>query len=218
MEYKDRFVFERYVDRARWNSYFNQIKGVEKSGAEKILLVGIGDGIVPSVLRHMGKSVTTFDNCAELHPDIVGDVREIGSILKGNLYDGCVCCEVLEHLPFLYFEGIIEQIYELLVPNAEAEGQLILSLPQGGYGADLVDIVSIREGSFHDFQMTRTGADKEFVPNGSHRWEVGFKGYSKERILKILNPYFLIEYEGTSFQVPYHWFVRAKKRLETMDT
>lgn len=212
---QERYGFARYVNRARWNSYYNQIQGIMKCGAESILLIGKGDGIVPEVLKMLGKTVTTFDFLEKLYPDIVGDVRDIESLVHEK-YDAIVCCEVLEHIPFSEFGGVIKQFYRILQKKegfGKTDGNLLISLPQGGFLPEKIEICRLDRPDYNDFRMVRVSENEEFIPRNNHFWEVGFRGYEKENILQIIEKYFAIEYEGTSPQTTYHWFIRGKAKI-----
>lgn len=66
--YKD---FNKYVSRKRWMSYWHQVKEVLDTQPKSVLLIGIGNGIIPAILKEKGIQVYTFDNDESLSPDFV---------------------------------------------------------------------------------------------------------------------------------------------------
>ncbi|NOY35618.1 MAG: class I SAM-dependent methyltransferase, partial [bacterium] len=97
--------FENYDHKARWLSYYYQIREIKKG--EKVLEIGIGNGTVADYLRKRS-SIVTMDIDKELNPDIVGDVLNIP--FENKEFDVVLCAEVLEHLPFEYFEKALKEI------------------------------------------------------------------------------------------------------------
>ena len=48
--------------------------------------------------------------------------------------------------------------------------------------------------------------------DGQHYWEIGTKGYSKNRIIKVLEKYFLVEEINNPYENPYHIFFKLRKK------
>ena len=72
-----------------------------------MLLIGVGDGLVPFYLKEvLGIKVTTCDIDPELQPDIVADVRNLPC--ADASYDAVAVFEVLEHLPFELLTGRLQ--------------------------------------------------------------------------------------------------------------
>ena len=148
-----------------------------------------------------GGGVKTFDYDPDLNPDIIGDVREIDEIVTQK-YDCILCCQVLEHLEWRFFEDIIRRLS--LICN----DTLILSLPQRQVNFRLkFDIPKIH---FKILMSVKLFLKKRFTFNGEHYWEVESKGYPKKAIRRIISKYFTIENEYVVFENPYHWFLRLK--------
>ena len=103
----------QYADKFRWETYRNQIVEVLARDFESILIIGVGDGIVPLVIKYclsqlnLKTFVTTMDLEEDLNPDIVGDIRDIKNLVKAQKFDCILCCQVLEHLEFKYLEQIL---------------------------------------------------------------------------------------------------------------
>lgn len=104
---KEHYDFDKYIDEYRWSSYYLQIKNVMRKDIKKVLIIGVGDGIVPNIIKILNSqiNVVTFDFAQDLKPDIYGDVRKL-SLIVTEQFDAIICCQVLEHLPFEEFENV----------------------------------------------------------------------------------------------------------------
>lgn len=200
---KEHYDFQAYATPNRWMSYYHQINEIIQSEKhDSILIIGKGDGIVPVAVKQMlggGGQVDTFDFDAELSPTYVGDIRELSNIVNKK-YDVVVCCQVLEHLEWQYFEDIIRQIREITV------GRFILSLPAYSFAMS----VTIDLPKFHHktIKLIIPGMWKKFIKwTGEHYWEVGIKGHSKKDILAILGQFFNVKKHYHVSENTYHWFV-----------
>lgn len=200
------YQYENYLSITRWNSYYYQMKEVMEHGCKKVLLIGKGDGLVPALLENLGVQVTTFDFAQDLEPDIVGDVRKIDEYVQEKKYDCIMCCQVLEHLEYTYFEEIIKKFSRVLTKD----GIVILSLPQRmaklKFEVWLPGIKLKKLITFPRFW------ERQFKFNGEHYWEVGTKGYKKKKVLSVCKRYFDILDEYVVFQNPYHWFCILKEK------
>ena len=109
------YCFDQYIDINRWASYYRQISEIVRSGPDSILFIGVGDGIVPAIIKHALPDTLcdTFDFDEDLGPDIVGDVRNISEVVEKK-YDCVLCCQVLEHIDYSYFSNIIGQLSEIV--------------------------------------------------------------------------------------------------------
>lgn len=198
----DHYDFEKYVDIARWNSYYYQIAEILQNHCKNVLIIGKGDGIVPNLLSNMGNGIhiTTFDFEQNLKPDIVGDIRNIDTLVTPHVYDCIMCCQVLEHLEYKWFRCILEKFQKILTP----QGIIIISLPQHMLRLKL----ELRFGrmKLRKLWLFQRFWEGEYKFNGEHYWEVGAKGYSKKNILALYKQYFDIVREYSVFQNTFHWF------------
>lgn len=127
------YSYEMYMNDARWSSYFRQIDEVKKAELDKkdnlrVLIIGVGDGLMPALISSFCHcAVTTFDYDEALSPDITGDVLELSAYVK-ECFDVILCCQVLEHIPYMEFEKSLAQIAMCL----DEDGKCILSLPDSG--------------------------------------------------------------------------------------
>jgi len=173
------YDFVKYVSFERWNSYWHQIKEVLDANPNNVLIIGVGDNIVPSIISTTGVKVKTLDFDTELKADYVGDIRNIESIVSNKSFDVVMCCQVLEHIDFRYFESVVQSLINV------SRKKLILSIP---YSYRILFHLSIklpkipritREISIPTFW-------KKWKFNGEHFWEVGVKGYQKKKIDQIV--------------------------------
>jgi len=194
------YTFEKYIYPSRWMSYWYQIKSVIDLGAVDILEVGVGSGFVTIFLKNNNIRVTTLDVDESLCPDVVGSVLDIP--LKDNSFEAVICAEVLEHLPFDYFERGLTELGRV------AKGHIILSLPH--FGPSLR--VSIKIPLFRE---KRLAIKIPFPFNNNlsdeHCWEIGRSGYSPRKIRKIISKYFKIKKEFIPFENQYHHFFVLEK-------
>ena len=149
----------------------------------------------------------TFDFAKDLHPDIIGDVRELKRFVKKDIFDCIICCQVLEHLEFKYFDKIIKSFSDII----KKEGVVIISLPQRrGWLKYYINIAWLEFK--HTFTIPLFWRGK-FKFNGEHYWEISAPGYSRKLILTHLEKYFNIEKTFIPWEFPYHWFCILKPRL-----
>ncbi|MDH6459005.1 2-polyprenyl-3-methyl-5-hydroxy-6-metoxy-1,4-benzoquinol methylase [Fusobacterium sp. PH5-7] len=194
--------FFQYVNKDTWNSYYQQIEEALKSKSSSVLIIGMGDGIVPKILRNYIKEVKTFDIAEDLEPDYIGNILDINEIIDKK-YECIICCEVLEHLPFDKFEKCIEKLEKITAKKC------IISLPQQYIRA----WISFKIPKLPLFNLI-ISLPKNYMKykfNGEHYWELGTKGYSVVKIRKILKKYFNIENEYTPLENKYHRFFILKK-------
>lgn len=121
--YREVYNFETYCNKFRFATYHEQIRLCLGCKPKSILVIGPGDHIVPVVLQHLLPKaiVDTFD--IRDGSTYKGDLREISNIVTDK-YDCILCCEVLEHIEFEYFEYIIEQLKNI------CNKSLIISVPK----------------------------------------------------------------------------------------
>ena len=195
---KEHYKFSNYVTKIRWSSYWHQID--EAVNAKKILVVGVGDGIVPAVLKQIGEggSVKTFDYDEALKPDYTGDLREIHKSVKDEKFDCILCSQVLEHLEYKDVDAILQYF------STHAE-KVVISIPACYWN---LFIINIKLPLIKKFVLSLKIPKifKAFKFDGEHYWEMGAKGYSKRKIKRDMNKYFVILKEYHVPENPYHYF------------
>lgn len=198
------YRFNEYCSLERWSSYWTQLRLITNVNPRTVLYVGVGDGVVPRLLRGWGIEVHTFDFDPRLAPDIVGDVRCVGSHVQQQ-YDVVVCCQVLEHLEFRYFRDACDSL------SSVTRQRLVVSLP-----------VTERRLLQFDVRLPKLPPIRArlAVPafwlnwkfNGEHYWEVGAKHTSKRLVRGAISHYIEIEDEVQAHSNPYHLFFCGKPK------
>jgi len=173
------YSFCHYVTAERWNSYWHQIDEALDDNSPKILIIGVGDNIVPTILKSKGMEVKTFDFDPDLNPDYVGDIRDIASLIDKKSFDIVMCCQVLEHLEFENLESTLLSLMDI------AKNKLVVSIP---YNHRKLFYFSIKLPKFRQltFEISIPSFWVEWEFDGEHFWEVGTKGYQKKRIDQII--------------------------------
>jgi len=173
------YDFGRYVSLERWNSYWHQINEALDAKPINVLIIGVGDNIVPSIIRTAGIEVKTLDFDSELKADYVGDIRNIDSIISNKSFDVVMCCQVLEHIHFEYFESVVQHLIKV------SRKKLILSIPYS-YRILFHLTLKLPKIPFITREIAVPTFWKKLKFNGEHFWEVGVKGYQKKTIDQII--------------------------------
>jgi hypothetical protein len=188
----------KYLDLGRWNSYWHQIEETLAFRPESVLIVGKGDNVVGTILAQQGVKVTTFDFDESLQPDIIGNIIDIKNILQGKKFDVLLCCQVLEHLPYAHFENILQQFTTIA-------DKVVISLPYSIYNyveiemkLPIIKRVRLRSCVPRFF--------KKCEYNGQHYWEIGFSGYSRRKIRKSIEKFFVVTKQFPARHNGYHLF------------
>jgi len=155
----------------RLASYRMQLRLALRTSPKTCLLVGRGDGLVDRLLTAAGVATVSLDVVPELEPDVVGSVDAIP--LEDDCFDLCICCQVLEHLPFERFGHALRELRRV------SRGRLVLSLP------DQRRCVTLRinaprlsrqlQWSPPRMRAPRIPADR--LETDGHHWEIGFRGW-----------------------------------------
>jgi SAM-dependent methyltransferase len=109
-------------------SHWYQIAEATSLGG-RLLEIGVGSGIVSAVLRARGLDVVTVDFDSGLHPDIVGDVRDLP--FDADTFDVAIACEVLEHIPWADLPSALNELRRV------ARKAIVVSVPSVGPAATL---------------------------------------------------------------------------------
>lgn len=102
-----------------------QINLIIKTKPKNILEIGIGDKETSDYLKKYGFKVTTCDYNEELKPDFIADIRELP--FKDNSFDTVACFEMLEHLPYEYFDVCLKELKRVSRKN------VIISFPYSSW-------------------------------------------------------------------------------------
>ena len=105
---KEHYFSDNYNHKARWLSFFYQLKLLQREDIKKVLEIGPGNGWVTYILKDLGLKVTTVDIDKELKPDFVASVDKLP--FPDNSFDVVCAFEVLEHMPFEYFLNNLKEM------------------------------------------------------------------------------------------------------------
>jgi hypothetical protein len=201
-----------YLSKARWNSYWYQIKemaGLE--GVNRVLEVGIGNAIVSSVLTDMGYDVETLDEDTQTKPDYVCDIRSIPQTVHES-FDAVLCCQTLEHIPYKDVPGVLTDFHQV------SNKYLVMTLPYTSLGTykpriffNLFPFLPAFQwiNCFDVFPKEHPG----LLPGG-HYWEIGKKDYKLEVILKLFaKTGWLVTKHYPIFENPYHYMIVCQKKV-----
>ncbi len=196
--------FKNYDKETRWISYWHQISGVSKTKPKKVLEIGIGNKTVTNYLKRRGIEVVTVDIDENLGPNYVCSVTELSDHFERNSFDTVLCAEVLEHLPFKYFEESLSEISKITKYYA------VLTLPHAGANFKVrVKVPYFKELNLY-LKIPLFWKKHEF--DGQHYWEIGKKGFSLNKIKKEIKNYFEIEKTYCLISNPYHRFFILKRK------
>jgi len=208
------YAQRKYATMERFISYFHQIKLLRDSGARTVLLVGVGDGLVPHYLSQvLGLTVTTCDIDPDLKPDVVGDVRSLP--FADGAFDAVAVYEVLEHLPFAEFDGALKEIARV------SSGAAVVSLPHRHAGIDLVCkfpyIRSLLGRDFIRLLLTVPIKFPGFAVSKQHYWEIEREVTTLGDVRAALRKHFIIEREERAELDAYRHFFVLRKHTEGLD-
>lgn len=194
------YDFSKYVNLKRWNSYYDQIRETLSFNPKKVLLVGIGDGVVAQILKQQGVQVFSMDYDSSLNVDYVKDIKTINEI--DNVFDVVICCQVLEHLPFSEFESTIDKIMKVT-------SNLVLSLPI--QHNRMLSVFKLQKLLWGKIKFSVPKYSKQFKFDGQHYWELNTKGYLKSSILNLLKTDYKVLKNYTLAENTYHHFFIVQK-------
>jgi hypothetical protein len=205
---KAHYELAQYVDIARWSSYFHQIEEVNRLKPASVLVVGIGDSIVVDILRKQGITVYTLDFDKELQPDFYGSVSKLDSIIGNLNIDVILCCQVLEHLPYDFFQSTLSMM-KTHAPN------VIISLPYSNrYLFRFLFKIPYIRPCIANILIPTFWDSWEGLKYGEHYWEVGCKNYPLKRIKKDIQQIFKIEKMYYPKENVYHLFFCLRSLIQ----
>jgi SAM-dependent methyltransferase len=189
------YVWNSYNTPARWASYWHQIDEVLHFDPKTCLVIGPGEGTVVDMQRRLGIKVTTSDVAADLHPDVVADVRDLP--LGNQSVDVVLCAQVLEHLPFGDVPRALSEIARVTRVGA------VVSVPQNGRLLQVsLKLPALPRRQFAWWLPSR----HRYTFDGEHYWQLGARGASRRTFRRALEKRFVIEREYLAPANPYHRF------------
>ncbi|HET8581147.1 MAG TPA: class I SAM-dependent methyltransferase [Candidatus Paceibacterota bacterium] len=204
------YLTEKYASLERFISYFYQIKGIRQAAPESLLFIGVGDGVVPSLVRK-SISMTTFDFDVSLRPDVVGDVRSIE--LPDRSFDAVCIYEVLEHLPFDEMKKALAELARV------SKRTVLLSVPHRRTGFEFVlkfpGMRSLLKRSMIDLAFRWPVRFPGFAISTQHHWEIDGHTTTLAQFRAALSEHFDIVAEQTPVLDTYHRFFTLRVRPHT---
>ena len=200
---KNHYDFSKYVNKERFMSYYYQLKYIYNLNSKNILEIGPGNNFLKNNLKEHF-NIKTLDIDQNLKPDFVGSIDKIP--LKNNSFDLIVCFQVLEHLPFNKFEVALKELKRV------SRKDVLISLPYSG--EDIGFQLKIPFLGIFSISKRISKFYKKHKFDGQHYWEIGKKGYSKSKIIKILKKYFIIKEIKNPYENKYHIFFKLRKKYE----
>ena len=195
---------DNYNSKRRFASFWHQIDETLKTNPTNVLEIGKGSGFFSAFIASEGIDIKTLDIADDLQPDIIASVLDMP--MSDNSFDTITCCQVLEHLPYDFFEKALREIARVTKEN------IIISLPDASMGWYYALHIPAY-GRVEFMLQLPMFVKKQHVFDGEHYWEIGKKGYPLNLILKafdtaglaLINTYRVIEN-------PYHRFFVLKIR------
>jgi ubiquinone/menaquinone biosynthesis C-methylase UbiE len=197
----------KYIGEKRMHSFAHQCNAVMSLQPESILEIGVGSGIVATILSKLGLTTTTLDIQPDLNPDIIASADRIPS--ENNSFDVILCCQVLEHLPYNDFKKCLQEFSRV------AKKGCILSLPDSSrwyYGKIKLPLIGEVFVNLPSIKRSQRFPRERYSTMG-HHWEIG---YRESPLSKIQND---IEDSGwrivKSWRVPelgWHRFFKLEKQ------
>ena len=192
-----------YDTKERFCSYWHQIHEIVSLNPKKVLEIGVGNSFVSNYLKQKGFNVVSVDIDRKLRPNLAGSILNIP--FSYEKFDVVACYEVLEHLPYVYFEKAISEIFRvsslhalLSLPDANRCYRIQLQIPKIGYLKKLIPSPYLKK-PIHHF-------------DGQHYWEIGKNGYPLSKIIAdITKAKFNVIETYRIFEIPYHRFFQLKK-------
>jgi SAM-dependent methyltransferase len=202
------YLTEEYASIERFISYFYQLDTIRNVNPSSILIIGVGDDVIPNLLRKAIPKVTTLDIDKSLQPDVVGDVRSLP--FEAGTFDLVCAFQVLEHLPFDEQDKILSEM------NRVSNKYVILAVPHRRTGFEIV----------LKFPFMRTLIKKDFLrlsllfpikfagfeASGQHYWEIDWFTTKLSAVREKIKKHFVIYKEFTPVLDPYRRFFVLKKK------
>ncbi|MFT7507224.1 MAG: SAM-dependent methyltransferase [Acidimicrobiales bacterium] len=199
---KSHYYNFNYNHKARWITYHDQMRLLNKYGSKNVLEIGPGTGWMKRTIKDLGITVKTVDIDPKLHPDYVASIDSLP--IKDGSFDTVCAFEVLEHLPF---ETFVKNISEMARVSKK---YIIFSVPNRGHILLHVKF-KIPFVKYKEF-FVKIPTGEEHVFDGQHYWEIGKKGYTPKIVKDAIKEAGLTVLESfVPTDTPsHHYFVVSK--------
>lgn len=225
--YRQSYANASFLRSNEYSSYYHQLREIlqlPKSRVASVLEVGVGGGILKSLVTLYDYAFYALDIIAAKRPDIAADVHRIP--LKDGAVDLACAFQVLEHMPYEGFPSTMREMARV------ARNYVFISLPSktnsiqvrlkatfynrfvSRLSQDLnlfVKLPTKRTPDAYSKDDPRLNRGKEDKHN-PHYWEVNWKSYPKDRILADVRAAGLkVVKDFHNPQHAYHWFLLCEK-------
>jgi hypothetical protein len=173
-----RAEWRRYYSEKRIGHQWLQVHMLTDVGAETVLEIGPGLGLVTAMLDNAGFAVTTLDFLPSQYPrdhikHLQCDLRDATrEQLSG--FDAIICCETLEHFHWDDVDGLLRRFRDA------APKHLLISVPYMGLQLDWRLYLNARAWrnafSLKQFKFLSEFKFDEKTDPLCHKWEVGYRG------------------------------------------
>lgn len=196
------YSWENYFQKGRWIAFWHQVDEIVRCQPRTVLEVGVGTGVVASILRQLGIDVTTVDFDPALNADRAGDVRSLPC--SDREFDLVLCAQVLEHLPWADVPLALSELRRV------SKRHVLVTVPQSGRDVRFtfrvpgplpeVDLgIRLPSRQWHHF-------------DGQHHWQVGARGTRPRALRKRIEQHFLVRREFVLPEFTFHRFFLLERR------
>lgn len=187
------YDFLRYMRLPRWACYYYQIKKTLLLEPKRVLEIGPGDGIYGWYLKKNGIHYESVDHADDITSDHKAELGKEPLPLPDDSFDVVSAFQVLEHLPFDQFDGVLRELSRV------SSRYVFLDIPQYGFHLNLAfKLPMLPYMAFHAVFPR----PKKHVFDGFHYWEIGKRGYSRSKVREIILRHFKIVEEFSIFEKP----------------
>jgi SAM-dependent methyltransferase len=193
-----------YDTKGQFCSYWHQINEIVALQPESVLEIGVGSGFVSNYLTRHGIALRTLDLDWRLCPEVGGSILNVP--FKCDTFDVISCCQVLEHLPYCFFEEALNELYRV------CRKHVVLSLPQDVRRTYRLLIELPRLKSLQRI-LSVPVIKRSISPfYEKHYWEIGINSYPLKRILADMHcAGFRVRKTYRVFEKLYHRFIILDK-------
>lgn len=196
------YAFRKYLPLERWISYYHQIKNImsvrDLVGKKiiKVLIIGVGDSVVPLVLKNFGLFIKTLDFDKTLKPDYF---QALPDIKLREKFDCILCSQVLEHIKF-------DDVRKSIKYFSKMCKYLVISIPNRNISLSF----SFKPWFFAATKLVlslKNPFSYKGKAHGQHYWEIGDGIHTADLFMKMVNSYgFITQTNYRVAELPYHHF------------
>ena len=170
----NRDYYLRQLDFLNWFRYYHLVKDVLRLGAEDVLEIGTGSGMVRNCLKPLVRDYRVLDINPNLAPDVLADVRVPQPELVGR-FDCVIAADVLEHLPFTDLAVAGANLFAYLRPG----GHALITIPhrQSNFlfmsPTQVPHVFTVPTGFLSFGAFYRRFIKRKIWIDPNHCWEIG---------------------------------------------